>query len=67
MRVPGGMSGWQPVTSGASQGSISGPVLFNVFISDLVSALESVQRMFVDDAKLVGAADSLKGKEILTK
>ena len=46
-------SGWSMVTSGVPQGSVLAPVMFVVFINDMVENVTSYVSLFADDAKLL--------------
>lgn len=52
---------WKVVTSGVSQKSVMGLVLFDTFIYDVGEGIECTLQEFTDDIKLSGAVNTIEG------
>ena len=61
----GAMSGWAHVMSGVPQGSVLGPILFNIYINDIDCNISSNILKFADDTKLYRKIAAVEDVEII--
>lgn len=55
VRVNEVTSDWCSVDSGVPQGSVLGPILFTLFVSDIPGEVKNIIEMFADDTKMYAA------------
>jgi len=61
------MSKLTPVKSGIPQGSVLGPALINIFVSNMDSGVECTLSKFADNTKLCGVFKTLEGRDAIQR
>ena len=56
--LPGKTSTWKSIKAGLHQGSILGPLLFLIYINDIVKDIHSSIRLFADNTSLYISVDN---------
>ena len=59
--INGAKSKWAPVLSGVPQGTVLGPLLFSLYINDIMVDIDSEIRLFVDDWVCYRQIHSIEG------
>ncbi len=60
-------SSWREVISGDLQGLVLAPVMFAVYVNDMMEGVNSYLNLFVDDAKLMRKVERIEDCEALQK
>ena len=60
-------SNWEDVTSSVPQGSVLGPLLFTIFISDLSDKTKNQCKLYADDCKLIGIIKKEEDVQVIQK